>query len=54
MIASEPDTVVADLHGRMAAILEPHPATDLRAYPVSTAVNDPANDEPALVDPLES
>lgn len=34
--------------------LGPHPADELRAYPVSTAVNSPANDDPSLVEPIES
>jgi putative SOS response-associated peptidase YedK len=33
-------------------LLEPYPADRMRAYRVSTAVNDPANDSPALVEPL--
>jgi len=34
-------------------LLEPYPADEMEAYPVSRAVNDPANDSPALVDPLD-
>ncbi|MGQ3411109.1 SOS response-associated peptidase [Natrinema sp. LN54] len=33
-------------------VLEPHSADGMAAYPVSTAVNDPATDEPSLVEPL--
>ncbi|WP_290818580.1 SOS response-associated peptidase [Halovivax sp.] len=72
IVTTEPNDVVADLHHRMAAIVElederrwleaddprdaldPYPPDELRAYPVSTAVNSPANDEPALVEPVES
>jgi len=72
VITTEPNDLVADLHHRMAVILdpaaerrwlagedpadllEPSPADGMRAYPVSTAVNDPSTDEPSLVDPLES
>ncbi|TYL38285.1 DUF159 family protein [Natronococcus pandeyae] len=72
VITTEPNDLVAELHHRMAVILEPgrerewltgddpqgclepYPADELRAYPVSTAVNDPATDEPSLVEPLES
>ncbi|ELY47473.1 SOS response-associated peptidase [Natronorubrum sulfidifaciens] len=36
------------------ALLEPYPADEMRAYPVSKAVNDPSTDEPSLVEPLES
>ncbi|WP_049890728.1 SOS response-associated peptidase [Natrinema versiforme] len=32
--------------------LEPRPVDGMEAYPVSTAVNDPATDEPSLVEPL--
>lgn len=35
------------------AIVEPYPAADLRAYPVSRAINDPANDSPAVVEERE-
>ncbi|THE63858.1 SOS response-associated peptidase [Salinadaptatus halalkaliphilus] len=35
-------------------LLEPYPADDMRAYPVSTAVNDPSVDEPSLLEPVES
>ncbi len=34
-------------------VLEPCPAEEMRAYPVSTAVNDPTVDDPSLVDPVE-
>lgn len=63
IVTTEPEGVVADLHHRMAVILdrererewlsgEPFSlasADDLRAYPVSTAVNSPANDSSELV-----
>ena len=35
-------------------LLTPYPADQLVAYPVSTRVNSPANDSPALVEPLPS
>ncbi|MEY7848804.1 SOS response-associated peptidase [Natrarchaeobius sp. A-rgal3] len=72
VVTTEPNDLVADLHHRMAVVLEPdderrwltgddprdvltpHPADDLRAYPVSTAVNDPSTDVPSLIDPLET
>ncbi|NKE35425.1 SOS response-associated peptidase [Natronococcus sp. JC468] len=72
IVTTEPNDLVAELHHRMAVILEPgrerewltaddpraclepYPADELRAYPVSTAVNDPGTDEPSLVEPLES
>jgi putative SOS response-associated peptidase YedK len=34
-------------------LLEPFPADRMRAYRVSTAVNDPSNDSPALVEPVD-
>ncbi|MXV63077.1 SOS response-associated peptidase [Natronorubrum sp. JWXQ-INN-674] len=34
-------------------LLEPYPADELRAYPVSRAVNDPATDEPSLIESVE-
>jgi putative SOS response-associated peptidase YedK len=33
-------------------LLEPYPGDEMEAYPVSTAVNDPANDRPELVEPV--
>ncbi|ELY76620.1 SOS response-associated peptidase [Natrinema pallidum] len=72
IITTEPNTLISDLHHRMAvildpdaerrwlsgeagrAVLEPYPADEMRAYPVSTAVNDPATDESSLIDPLET
>ncbi|AEH36679.1 SOS response-associated peptidase [Halopiger xanaduensis] len=74
VLTAEPNDLVADLHHRMAVILEPdrerewltaddpkaegllepYPADEMRAYPVSTAVNDPSNDDPSLLEPLET
>jgi putative SOS response-associated peptidase YedK len=34
-------------------LLRPYPGDDLRAYPVSTAVNDPENDRPGLIEPID-
>lgn len=34
-------------------LLDPYPAAEMDAYPVSTAVNDPANDTPEVVEPIE-
>jgi putative SOS response-associated peptidase YedK len=69
VLTTEPNGVVEPLHHRMAVILppesetawlegesvsfEPTPADGFRAYPVSTAVNDPSNDCPELVRPVE-
>jgi len=72
IVTTEPNDLVADLHHRMAVILdpdderrwlsgeagrellEPRSADGMTAYPVSTAVNDPATDEPSLVEPVET
>ncbi len=35
-------------------LLEPYPADEMRAYPVSTGVNNPSVDEPSLIEPIES
>ncbi|WP_299237317.1 SOS response-associated peptidase [Natronomonas sp.] len=69
VITTEPNEVVEPLHHRMAVILgpeeedewlaggdvplDPAPPSGLRSYPVSTAVNSPANDDPELIRPLE-
>ncbi len=73
IVTTEPNSVIEELHHRMAVILpqsaerawltgevetvrdlcEPYPASAMQHYPVSTAVNNPANDSPALVEPLE-
>ncbi|WP_049927961.1 SOS response-associated peptidase [Halopiger goleimassiliensis] len=68
IVTTEPNDLVADLHHRMAVILdpaderrwlagedprdllEPYPADEMRAYPVSTAVNDPSIDDPSLLE----
>jgi putative SOS response-associated peptidase YedK len=67
VLTTEPNDVVDPLHHRMAVILSPdeeaawlagesvslapHDGAEMDAYPVSTAVNDPANDRPELVEP---
>lgn len=76
IITTEPNRLVAPLHGRMPAIfprekeeiwlrpgpvgaadlaslLVPYPADEMEAFPVSGRVNDPANDGPDLVRPLQ-
>ena len=72
VVTTEPNEVVADLHHRMAVILDPdeeetwlrgdpdaaadlldpYPATDMTAHPVSTRVNSPAVDAPELIEPV--
>ena len=39
--------------GEARDLLDPYPGDEMRAYQVSRAVNDPANDSPALVDPVD-
>jgi putative SOS response-associated peptidase YedK len=34
-------------------LLAPYPAEEMRAYPVSTAVNDPSNDTPDVLEPVD-
>ncbi len=36
----------------LKSLLEPYPASQMAAYPVSSLVNSPANDTPELVEPL--
>jgi putative SOS response-associated peptidase YedK len=72
IVTTEPNELVADLHHRMAvildpdeeatwlrgapdeaaALLDPYPADELTAYPVSTRVNSPAVDAPELIERL--
>ena len=70
IVTTEPNDLIADLHHRMAVVLEPgrerewltatdpadlfapYPADEMCAYPVSSAVNSPAVDEPSLVESL--
>jgi len=50
--AEERQWLTAD-PGDARDLLDPYPADEMEAYPVSRAVNDPANDAPALVDPVD-
>ncbi|MFC4448596.1 SOS response-associated peptidase [Halorussus aquaticus] len=34
----------------LADLLDPYPASEMRAYPVSSAVNDPDNDDPSIIE----
>jgi putative SOS response-associated peptidase YedK len=70
VITTEPNDVVGELHDRMAVVLQkdeeqrwladggadllqPYP-DEMTAYPVSTAVNDPSNDRPDLVEKVDA
>ena len=69
VVTTEPNVVVEPLHHRMAAVLDPEeqqrwlstadqavldpPPAEWHAYPVSTRVNDPTNDDPAVVERIE-
>jgi putative SOS response-associated peptidase YedK len=51
-----PDEEAAWLAGEgedPASLLDPYDGDDLRAYPVSRAVNDPGNDSPEIIEPVE-
>lgn len=51
-----PDAESTWLHGTVEEALDccdPYPADDLTAYPVSTRVNDPSHDDPALIERVE-
>jgi len=72
VVTTEPNDLVADLHHRMAvivdpddeetwlrgspdeaaALLDPYPADEMTAYPVSTRVNSPGVDAPELIEPV--
>jgi putative SOS response-associated peptidase YedK len=72
IVTTEPDDVVAPIHDRMPAVLDPGAeerwltaapeaamevltptaGPDLTATPISTLVNDPANDSPAVLEPI--
>ncbi|KTG11103.1 hypothetical protein AUR64_05170 [Haloprofundus marisrubri] len=49
----EHEWLTADADGA-STLLDPYPEAEMRAYPVSTQVNSPANDSPALVEEKQS
>ncbi|ADQ67175.1 hypothetical protein C499_05448 [Halogeometricum borinquense DSM 11551] len=51
-----PDEEETWLHGDAAdaeSLLDTHPDTEMRAYPVSTRVNSPVNDDADIIEPVE-
>ena len=34
------------------SLLDPYPDTELQAYPISTRVNSPSNDDPSIIEPI--
>jgi len=42
----------ADLSVLKELLMTPYPADRLKAWPVSTLVNNPAHDDPSLIEPL--
>lgn len=48
---AEAEWLACDLDGE--TVRTPHPAAEMTAYPVSTRVNAPGNDDPSLVEPLD-
>lgn len=50
---AEDDWLTAD-HATAGDLLKPYPAREMEAYRVSDAVNDPSNDRPDLIDPVET
>ncbi|WP_459195133.1 SOS response-associated peptidase [Halosimplex sp. J119] len=50
----EEDRWLAGDADEVESLLDPYPDEGMRAYPVSTAVNDPANDSPGVLEPVEA
>lgn len=50
----EEDTWLSADPDERAELCRPYPDDDLDAYPISTAVNNPANDSPRIIEPDES
>jgi len=48
----ESDWVNPESAGAAKALLDPYEGEDLRAYPISTTVNDPSNDVPELIEEI--
>ena len=46
----DPSTQEAE---RLQPLLQPYPSEEMTAYPVSTRVNNPANDHPECVEPIQ-
>lgn len=52
--ADEEETWLTAGPDERAELCRPYPDDDLDAYPISTAVNDPSNDSPAIIEPDET
>jgi putative SOS response-associated peptidase YedK len=48
--ADEEETWLTAGPEERAELCRPYPDDDLDAYPISTAVNDPSNDSPAIIE----
>ncbi|MFC4552527.1 MULTISPECIES: SOS response-associated peptidase [Halorussus] len=51
--ADERTWLTATDETRLQSVLDPYPDDDLRAYPVSKRVNDPANDSPDIIEEID-
>lgn len=51
--ADEEDTWLSAGPDERAELCRPYPADDLTAYEISTRVNDPGNDDPSVIEPLD-
>ena len=52
--ADEEETWLTAGPDERAELCRPYPDDDLDAYPISTAVNDPSNDSPGIIEPDET
>jgi len=52
--ADEEETWLTGGPEERAELCRPYPDDDLDAYPISTAVNDPSNDSPGIIEPDET
>jgi putative SOS response-associated peptidase YedK len=52
--AQEEDTWLTASPRRRKDLCQPYPGDDLDTYPISTRVNDPANDDPQIIEPADT